>query len=98
MIVFGPLSSVFDFLTFAVMLGVFHAHADEFRSGWFVEPLATDTGHFRYPDPARAVLPHPPQPAADPLRLERGCRRGRPAGNPDCPSGAQRVVVGAGAG
>jgi len=43
MIVFGPLSSVFDFLTFAVMLWVFHAHAAEFRSGWFVESLATQT-------------------------------------------------------
>jgi Mg2+-importing ATPase len=40
---FGPLSSVFDFLTFAVMLWVFHAHAAEFRSGWFVESLATQT-------------------------------------------------------
>jgi Mg2+-importing ATPase len=43
MIVFGPLSSVFDFATFAVMLWVFHAHAAEFRSGWFVESLATQT-------------------------------------------------------
>ena len=43
MVVFGPLSSVFDFLTFALMLWVFHAHAAEFRSGWFVESLATQT-------------------------------------------------------
>jgi Mg2+-importing ATPase len=43
MVVFGPLSSVFDFVTFAVMLWVFHAHAAEFRSGWFVESLATQT-------------------------------------------------------
>ena len=43
MMVFGPLSSMFDFLTFAVMLGVFHAGAAEFRSGWFVESLATQT-------------------------------------------------------
>jgi Mg2+-importing ATPase len=43
MIFFGPLSSVFDFVTFAVMLGVFHAGASEFRSGWFVESLATQT-------------------------------------------------------
>jgi Mg2+-importing ATPase len=43
MIVFGPLSSVFDFATFAVMLLIFHAHAAEFRSGWFVESLATQT-------------------------------------------------------
>jgi P-type Mg2+ transporter len=40
---FGPLSSVFDFVTFGVMLWVFHAGAGEFRSGWFVESLATQT-------------------------------------------------------
>jgi P-type Mg2+ transporter len=43
MIFFGPLSSVFDFITFGVMLWVFHAGAAEFRSGWFVESLATQT-------------------------------------------------------
>ena len=43
MIVFGPLSSVFDFVTFGVMLWVFHAGAAQFRSGWFVESLATQT-------------------------------------------------------
>jgi Mg2+-importing ATPase len=43
MIRFGPISSVFDFATFAVMLWVFDATAPEFRSGWFVESLATQT-------------------------------------------------------
>jgi len=43
MIFFGPLSSVFDFITFGVMLWVFHAGAAEFRSGWFIESLATQT-------------------------------------------------------
>jgi Mg2+-importing ATPase len=43
MLRFGPLSSVFDFATFAVMLGIFHAGPAEFRSGWFVESLATQT-------------------------------------------------------
>jgi P-type Mg2+ transporter len=43
MIRFGPISSVFDFATFAVMLLVFNAGAPEFRSGWFVESLATQT-------------------------------------------------------
>ena len=43
MVVFGPLSSIFDFMTFALMLWVFHAHATEFRSGWFVESLATQS-------------------------------------------------------
>ncbi len=40
---FGPLSSVFDFTTFAVMLWVFHSGPAQFRSGWFVESLATQT-------------------------------------------------------
>ena len=43
MLTFGPMSSVFDFMTFGVMLGVFHAGPDQFRSGWFVESLATQT-------------------------------------------------------
>ena len=43
MVRFGPISSVFDFATFAVMLWVFHATAPLFRSGWFVESLATQT-------------------------------------------------------
>ncbi len=43
MIRFGPISSVFDFATFAVMLWGFNAAAPLFRSGWFVESLATQT-------------------------------------------------------
>ena len=40
---FGPISSLYDFGTFAVMIYVFHAHAPLFRSGWFVESLATQS-------------------------------------------------------
>ncbi|MFE9879153.1 magnesium-translocating P-type ATPase [Streptomyces sp. NPDC005784] len=40
---FGPLSSVFDFATFGVMLWVFHSGPAQFRTGWFVESLATQT-------------------------------------------------------
>ena len=43
MAVFGPVSSIFDFLTFFVMLTVLNASHAEFRSGWFVESLATQT-------------------------------------------------------
>ncbi|MGH3698251.1 MAG: HAD-IC family P-type ATPase [Pseudonocardiaceae bacterium] len=43
MIYFGPLSSVFDFATFGVMLWVFHSGPEQFRTGWFVESLATQT-------------------------------------------------------
>ncbi len=41
MLVIGPISSVFDFLTFFVMLRVFHATQGLFHTGWFVESLAT---------------------------------------------------------
>ena len=43
MLLFGPISSLFDFLTFGLMLGVLNAGATEFRTGWFVESLATQT-------------------------------------------------------
>jgi P-type Mg2+ transporter len=43
MLFFGPISSVFDFATFGIMLWVFHAGPALFRSGWFVESLATQT-------------------------------------------------------
>ncbi len=43
MLIFGPISSLFDFLTFGLMLGVLDAGAIEFRTGWFVESLATQT-------------------------------------------------------
>ena len=39
MMTFGPVSSVFDFLTFGVLLFVLHAHADSFRTGWFLESV-----------------------------------------------------------
>ena len=43
MSVFGPISSIFDFLTFWVMLSLLHAGHTEFRTGWFVESIATQT-------------------------------------------------------
>ena len=43
MMFFGPISSLFDFITFAIMLQVFHAGPTLFRSGWFIESLATQT-------------------------------------------------------
>jgi Mg2+-importing ATPase len=41
MLVIGPISSVFDFLTFYVMLAVLHADEKLFQTGWFVESLCT---------------------------------------------------------
>ncbi len=43
MLVFGPVSSLFDFLTYGLMLWVFHARGALFQTGWFVESLATQT-------------------------------------------------------
>ena len=41
MFLFGPISSLFDFATFALMIFVFNAAPGEFRAGWFIESLAT---------------------------------------------------------
>ena len=41
MLVMGPVSSVFDFLTFGLLLLVFHADQALFQTGWFIESLAT---------------------------------------------------------
>jgi P-type Mg2+ transporter len=43
MIFIGPISSIFDFLTFFLLLRVFHAGDVLFHTGWFVESLATQT-------------------------------------------------------
>ncbi len=39
--VMGPLSSLFDLLTFGALLLVFGASAEEFRTAWFLESMAT---------------------------------------------------------
>jgi Mg2+-importing ATPase len=39
MLTFGILSSVFDYLTFGVLLFVLHATTDQFRTGWFIESV-----------------------------------------------------------
>jgi Mg2+-importing ATPase len=41
MVVFGLISSAFDFLTFYVLFGIFHLSGSVFQSGWFIESLAT---------------------------------------------------------
>ena len=43
MLFIGPVSSVYDFLTFWVLLKVFMASEHLFQTGWFVESLATQT-------------------------------------------------------
>ncbi len=61
MYVFGPLSSVFDFVTFGLLLWVFRADEALFHTGWFVESLATQIlviFIIRTADPLRD-RPHP---------------------------------------
>jgi Mg2+-importing ATPase len=43
MIWFGPISSLFDFLTFFIMMWVFSASQGLFQTGWFLESLTTQT-------------------------------------------------------
>ena len=42
MVVFGLVSSVFDYLTFGVLLYVVKASQEEFRTAWFIESLLTE--------------------------------------------------------
>ncbi len=41
MIVFGPISTIFDFLTFFLLYKVFSLADSHFQTGWFIESLAT---------------------------------------------------------
>jgi Mg2+-importing ATPase len=42
MVVFGAISSAFDFLTFWVLLSVLRASPERFRSAWFLESVLTE--------------------------------------------------------
>jgi Mg2+-importing ATPase len=65
MLTFGLVSSVFDYLTFGVLLWLLHAGPAEFRTGWFVESVVSATlivlvvrtrGSFLRSQPGRALL------------------------------------------
>lgn len=43
MLIFGPLSSLFDYITFGVLLFFFRASPSFFHTGWFLESLCTQT-------------------------------------------------------
>ena len=43
MIIFGPLSSCFDFITYGVLFFVLRESAGGFQTGWFLESIATQT-------------------------------------------------------
>ena len=42
MVTFGLVSSVFDYITFGVLLLVVRATIDQFRTGWFLESVLTE--------------------------------------------------------
>ncbi len=44
MIVFGLISTLFDLLTFAILLFIFEADPHQFRTGWFLVSLLTEIG------------------------------------------------------
>jgi len=41
MMYFGPLSSIFDYITFGVLIFIFHANQDLFATSWFLESMCT---------------------------------------------------------
>ena len=43
MFTIGPVSSLYDLATFAILMWLFEANATLFQTGWFVESLATQT-------------------------------------------------------
>jgi Mg2+-importing ATPase len=62
MLVFGPISSLFDLLTFGVLIVLLNADAAMFRTGWFIESLATQLlviFVIRTRRPFTASRPHP---------------------------------------
>ncbi|MGB8219015.1 MAG: magnesium-translocating P-type ATPase [Methanoregula sp.] len=42
-VIFGPISSIFDFITFGILLFFFVADAAFFQTAWFVESICTQT-------------------------------------------------------
>jgi len=62
MLAFGPLSSLFDFLTFGLLIWVYEAGPELFRAGWFIESVASQVlviFAIRTRLPALAGRPHP---------------------------------------
>lgn len=42
-LIFGPISSIFDFITFFILLFIFKSDASLFQTAWFIESLCTQT-------------------------------------------------------
>ncbi len=43
MLVFGPVSSIFDYMTFGLLLWILHASIPQFRTGWYMESVVSAT-------------------------------------------------------
>jgi len=65
MLVFGLLGSVFDYLTFGILLLILNASVEEFRTGWFIESVISASmivlvvrtrGPFLKSKPGKALL------------------------------------------
>lgn len=41
MLIFGPISSIFDIITFIILFGILHFNAEQFQAGWFIESIGT---------------------------------------------------------
>ena len=87
MSVFGPISSIFDFMTFFVMLVVLDAEPRRVPHR-LVRRVARDPDarRLRHPHPPRPVLPQPAEPRDDRHRRSRAPRSAR-----SCPSPARRT-------
>jgi Mg2+-importing ATPase len=44
MLTFGPVSSIFDYATFGILMLMLHAGPAEFRTGWFIESILSASG------------------------------------------------------
>jgi hypothetical protein len=79
MLFFGPISSLFDFLTFALMLGVFHAGPELFAAAGSPSPWPPRRWSSSPSTPARTAGPGPSRALAYPARIAAR-RRGTASG------------------
>src|ERR1035437_2102691 len=85
--IMGPLSSLFDFLTFGALVFVFNASPEEFRTTWFLESMAT-------PDPGDIHYSHQRLAVAEPSGAGAGgISAGRAGGRDDLAVHADRRLV-----
>jgi P-type Mg2+ transporter len=73
MVVFGVLSSVFDYLTFGILLWWLRADPVEFRTGWFLESVVSAALIVLVVRTRRRLLTTPPSPA---LAMATACAVG----------------------